>query len=161
MGHWRNDFQITGIILTRLKLAQTLEILKIRNIAMCQILSPCLRVGASRDRHRNAVCRILDLCCSHLTSLYAKLFLPVADRIGTEEEEGGMANFTSIFCWMSDYPSPNFPIYMSPDILHNVAGYWRLWLWINDECDQCVQRTRGQCASVQGPSVNHVIGGQP
>ena len=131
---------------------------KYRNVPDPVSVSPCRRV--SRDRHRNAVCRILDLCCSHLTSLYAKLFLPVADRIGTEEEEGGMANFTSIFCWMSDYPSPNFPIYMSPDILHNVAGFWRLRLWINDECDQCVQRTKGQGA-VQGPSVNHAIGGQP
>ena len=53
---------------------------------------------------------------------------------------------------MSDYPSPNFPIYMSPDILHNVAGYWRLWLWINDECDQCVQRTKGQCAGAVSES---------
>ena len=50
---------------------------------MCQILSPCLRVGASRDRHPQAVCRIQDL-----TMLYAKLFLPVDDCIGTEEEEG-------------------------------------------------------------------------
>ena len=40
---------------------------------MCQILSPCLRVGAFRDR------RIQDL-----TMLYAKLFLPVDDCIGTE-----------------------------------------------------------------------------
>ena len=46
---------------------------------MCQILSPCLRVGAPRDRHPQAVCRIQDL-----TMLYAKLFLPVGDCIGTE-----------------------------------------------------------------------------
>ena len=66
---------------------------------------------------------------------------------------------------MSDYPSPNFPIYMSPDILHYAPGYWArrggdcgCGLMMNVTTVSSGAVDQWQCA---GPSVNQAIGGQP
>ena len=129
---------------------------KYRNVPDPVSVSPCRRV--SRDRHRNAVCRILDLCCSHLTSLYANYFYRWLIVLGPRKRREGWQILHQFFVeWViTQAPISQYTWAPTSYIMLPVTGDCGCGLMMN-----VTSVSSGPRASVQGPSVNHAIGGQP